>query len=109
LLHFVPETTHPGAAIARYLGTIAPGSYFVLSHGTNDGLDEEPVEAHNSYQRTTTPGIGRSRTEILELMTGTELVEPGIVWTPQWRPDSPEDVDEQPERSLVYAAVARKP
>jgi len=68
----------------------------VLSHGTNDGLDEEPVEAHNSYQRTTTPGIGRSRTEILELMTGTELVEPGIVWTPQWRPDSPEDVDEHP-------------
>jgi len=108
VLHFVPHSADPGTAIARYLSALASGSYYVISHGTNDGLDEEPVEADASYQRTTTPGVARNRAEILELMAGTELVEPGIVWTPQWRPDSPDDLDDHPERSLVYAAVARK-
>lgn len=109
VLHFVPHSADPGKAIARYLSMLAPGSFFVLSHGTNDGMDETPVEADQSYQRTTTPGVARTKGEILELMAGTELVDPGIVWTPQWRPDAPDDVDDHPERSLVYAAVARKP
>jgi SAM-dependent methyltransferase len=109
VLHFVPDTADPQTAIAKYLSALAPGSYFVLSHGSNDGLDEVPVEADASYQRTTTPGVARTHAEILDLMKGTDLVDPGIVWTPQWRPDSPDDVDDHPERSLVYAAVARKP
>jgi SAM-dependent methyltransferase len=108
VLHFVPDEADPRSAIARYLSVLTPGSYFVLSHGTNDGLDDTPVEADQTYQRTTTPGVARNRDEILDLMAGTELIEPGIVWTPLWRPDSPDDVDDHPERSLVYAAVARK-
>ncbi len=107
VLHFIPAD--PQTAIARYLSAIAPGSYYVLSHGTNDGFDEAPVEANQSYERTSTPGLARTKAEILELMAGTDLVDPGIVSTPQWRPDSPDDVDDHPERSLVYAAVARKP
>jgi hypothetical protein len=109
VLHFVPDSADPRSAIVRYLSAVAPGSYFVLSHGTNDGLGATPDDADDSYQRTTTPGVARTRAEILDLMAGTELVEPGIVWTPQWRPDSPDDVDDHPERSLVWAAVARKP
>jgi SAM-dependent methyltransferase len=110
VLHFIPDSAGPREAIATYLRKAAPGSYFVLSHGTNDGLDQDPVDDHQAgYERTSTPGVGRSRAEIQDLMAGTELVEPGIVWTPLWRPDSPDDVDEHPERSLVYAAVSRKP
>lgn len=109
VLHFVPDSAGPAAAIERYLGALAPGSFLVLSHGTDDAFDEQPVEATERYQRTTTPGVSRSRAEVLALMSGTELMEPGVVWTPQWRPDSPDEVDEHPERSMVYAAVGRKP
>jgi hypothetical protein len=109
VLHFVPDSAEPRSAIARYLDAATPGSYFVLSHGTNDGLGERPVEAHQTYERTTTPGLARTRAEILDLMSGTDLIEPGIVWTPQWRPDSPDEVDDHPGRSLMYAAVGRKP
>jgi hypothetical protein len=42
-------------------------------------------------------------------MTGTELVEPGVVWTPQWRPEPHTAVGDHPELSMVYAAVGRKP
>jgi hypothetical protein len=109
VLHFIPDSADPYSAIRRYLDAMAPGSYFVLSHGTKDGLEETPSVTNPSYNRTTTPGVSRTREEVLDLMAGTELVEPGIVWTPLWRPDSPDDVDDQPERSMVYAVVGRKP
>jgi hypothetical protein len=109
VLHFVPDASDPGTAVARYLKVMAPGSYFVLAHGTTEGREDLPAEAANAYKNTSNPGVGRSREEILGFMTGLELVEPGLVWTPQWRPDSPEDVGDDPERSLNLAAVARKP
>lgn len=108
VLHFVPESAHPRSAIERYLSNMVPGSYFVLSHGTNENVREDSDGAI-SYERTTTPGISRGRAEILELMAGTELVEPGLVWTPQWRPDSSDDVGPDADRSVVLAAVGRKP
>jgi len=38
------------------------------------------------------------------------LVEPGLVRTPLWRPDGPDDLFfDQPERSGIYAGVGRKP
>jgi S-adenosyl methyltransferase len=110
VLPFIPDEAGPRTAIARYLDVMASGSYFVLSHGTAEGMEDDAAQAsHREYQRTTTPGIGRSRQEIIGLMSGTELVEPGLVWTPQWRPDSPGEVGDHPEHSLVLAAVGRKP
>jgi S-adenosyl methyltransferase len=109
VLHFVPESADPRSAIVRYLNVMAPDSYFVLSHGTNEGQEQEPVQADDTYRRTTTPGIARSRAEIIDLLAGTELVEPGLVWTPQWRPDAADDlVGAHPEESWVLAGVGHK-
>jgi hypothetical protein len=36
-------------------------------------------------------------------------VEPGIVFTPEWRPETPEDVGTDPSKANIYAAVGRKP
>jgi len=109
VLHFVPDSADPQAAIKRYLGALAPGSFFVLSHGTDHGIETTTMARDRTYERTTTPGLSRSRKEILGLMAGTELVEPGLVWTSEWRPDTPEDTGANPERSLVLAGVGRKP
>jgi S-adenosyl methyltransferase len=105
VLHFVPDSAQPRAAIERYLERMAPGSFLVLSHGTGEGRTEDQDDTGDGYQRTATPGVGRTRAEILALMAGTDLVEPGLVWTPQWRPDVPEEVGEHPEQSLVLAGV----
>jgi hypothetical protein len=108
VLHFVPDEAGPRAAIARYLEIMAPGSYFVMSHGTTE-TDDDHAEADAAYQRTTNPGFGRSRQEILGLMAGTELVEPGLVWTHQWRPDPGDEVLDNPRSSVMLAGVGRKP
>jgi hypothetical protein len=43
----------------------------------------------------------------MRLIGDFELLEPGLVFTPQWRPDSVSGNSE--ERSNLYAGVARKP
>ena len=39
---------------------------------------------------------------------GFTLVEPGLVWIPEWRPDSPADVPENPEQFWALVGVARR-
>jgi hypothetical protein len=41
------------------------------------------------------------------LLEGFDPVEPGVVFMPLWRPDSPSDVDDHPERFSGYAVVGR--
>jgi hypothetical protein len=44
------------------------------------------------------------------LFEGFDLVEPGVVWTPLWRPESSDDpYHDNPELSAAYAGVGRKP
>jgi len=39
-----------------------------------------------------------------------QLIEPGLVYIPLWRPESEDDLFlDQPDRSYGYAGVARKP
>jgi S-adenosyl methyltransferase len=109
VLHFVPESADPRGSIARYLRPMAPGSYFVVSHGSVAEIEDVPPGAEEHYNATTTPFISRTRAQVMDFMAGTELVEPGLVWITQWRPDAPEDVGDHPERIGIMGAVGRKP
>ncbi|MPZ79160.1 MAG: hypothetical protein GEV28_01665 [Actinophytocola sp.] len=108
VLHFIPDSSAPHAAVTEYVSTMAPGSYLVLSHGVEPPSSDRAEEVEQLYQRSANPGVRRSPDDIARFFTGLDLVEPGLVWTPQWRPELPDDVGEHPEASLVYAGVARK-
>jgi hypothetical protein len=109
VLHFVPDSAGPHEAVARYVSAMAPGSFLVLSHGRENPAPATRDEVGRLYQQSSNPGVLRSPEQIARFFDGLELVEPGLVWTPQWRPESPEDVGDHPESSLVCAGVARKP
>ncbi len=109
VLHFVPDSAAPHTAVSRYVSALAPGSFLVLSHGVESPVIDGRDEVDRLYQSSSTPGVRRTPEEIARFFEGLEFVEPGLVWTPEWRPDSPEDVGEHPEASLVFAGVARKP
>jgi len=109
VLHFVPDSANPYEAVAKYVSALAPGSYVVLSHGVERPTLEGRAEVDQLYKTSANPGVRRTPAEIMRFLEGLELVEPGLVWTPQWRPESPDDVGDDPESSLVMAAVARKP
>jgi hypothetical protein len=107
VLHFLEDTTGPHAAVARYVDAMASGSCLVLSHIAAEDTDEQS-QARSLYQKNATPIVGRTPEQLTTFFTGMEILEPGIVWTPQWHPETYDDVTE-PERSKGYAAVGRKP
>ncbi|GDY30455.1 SAM-dependent methyltransferase [Gandjariella thermophila] len=108
VLPFVPDCDRPAAAIAAYREALAPGSYLVLSHATDDaGLDPEGrVKA--LYRRGSIQVVTRTRQQVTDLLDGFDMVDPGVVYLPLWHPDSAEDVAEHPERSGAYGVVGRR-
>jgi hypothetical protein len=108
LLHFVSDDDDPAGLIARFAAATAPGSYLVLSHASAERDPARAAKILELYQRTPTPMTMRSAAEVTELMRGFDLVEPGVVYLPQWRPDPDEPLQVDPKRFSGFAAVGRK-
>jgi hypothetical protein len=109
VLHFVEDDTEAQSIVAAYRNALAPGSYLVISQGTQDSTGEQGEQVIRLYDQTDSPFTARSRDRFERLFKGLDLIEPGVVYVPEWRPESPEDVDDHPERSCAYGAIGRKP
>ncbi len=111
VLHFVTDDEQ-AEKLARVLrDVVAPGSYMAISHGSYENLPREVVERlEGLYARSTTPVKLRSRAQIEGYFAGLELVEPGLVLVPLWRPEGPDDLFlDQPGQSWTFGGVGRKP
>lgn len=107
VLHFIPVTDRPEDILRTIRRSLAPGSYLVLSQASADGRSvDERAEAEQVYQRTDNQLTVRSRAELSALFTGFELVEPGVTWVPQWRPDSPDGAVEA-DQAVFIGGVGR--
>lgn len=53
------------------------------------------------------PVVPRDRARLMALLAGTDLVEPGLVWIPRWRPDQDHAEPVDPDTVEGYAAVGR--
>lgn len=104
VLHYLPDQDDPYRLVARLRQALHPGSYLAISHPTADGRPAQAQQVVAMTRQTATPATARTRAQVERFFHGLELVEPGLVWAPQWRPDSPDEV-EQPERSSNYAGV----
>ncbi|HEV2342647.1 MAG TPA: SAM-dependent methyltransferase [Actinocrinis sp.] len=87
VLPFVIDDDHPAQIVADYRDATVPGSYLVISHGTDEYMAPTLQAAWEVYERGGYSVTTRSRAQILALMDGYELVEPGLVDTIAWRPD----------------------
>ncbi|WNV86562.1 SAM-dependent methyltransferase [Umezawaea sp. Da 62-37] len=108
VLHFVPDSDDPARIVAAYGDVVAPGSVLVMSHATDGGGSGPTAEHRQLYTRTATPMNMRSPAQVTALFEGFDIVDPGVVFLPLWRPASPDDVDGNPERFTGLAAVGRK-
>ncbi len=105
VLHFVPDEARPYGIVGTLRDALAPGSFLALSHLTSEGVPEELVRAgRDAYKNATAPIVPRSRADILRFFDGFELIEPGLAWMSDWRPDDPNT-----PQSHGFAAVGRKP
>jgi hypothetical protein len=102
---FIADSDDPWGLAARYRDVLVPGSYFGLSAFTSDNAPEGMAKAVEVFKRSQDPVYPRTRAEIMRMFDGYELVEPGVVYTPEWRPERQEDVGGNAERSNLYAGV----
>lgn len=107
VVHFLPDSDDPAAAVGRLRDRLVPGSHLLVSHTTYDGQPPEVIEAQQLAARTATPLYPRSRAQIQAYFSGLTLLEPGLVFIPLWRPDPGESVVD-PERISAYAGIGRK-
>ncbi|WP_405589645.1 SAM-dependent methyltransferase [Streptomyces sp. NBC_01190] len=108
VLHFVTEEEDPAGMIAAYRDSLPAGSPLVLSHATGDFHVDHVDEVLEIYKKATASLTPRSHAEVLRLFDGFELVDPGLVQVPLWRPDGPEPEPEELRGISVYGGVGRK-
>jgi O-methyltransferase involved in polyketide biosynthesis len=106
VLHFISHDEDAPGIIAKFRERMAPGSYLAISVGTSDGADPEMLaEATQTYAGARMPFTLRSRAQILDLFDGFDLVEPGLVSLPEWRPAF--NTDRTPLKGPTVGAVAQ--
>ena len=106
VLHFISGDEDAPGIIARFRERLAAGSYLATSLGTSDGADPEMLaEATQTYAAARMPFTLRSRAQIMDLFDGFDLVEPGLVSLPEWRPDF--STDRSPLKGPTVGGVAK--
>ena len=113
VLHFVPDDAQAYGAVEHLTRAVAPGSYFVASHGATEGspVDAQATSMGRAYDQRTMTGSARprDRSEFERFFTGWDVVEPGVVWLSQWHPDPDGGaVPSDPMVSGGWAGVGRK-
>lgn len=110
ILHFINDDEDPRRLIRELMEPLPSGSYLVISHATGDSYKDQFDNAiRGGYAKATSRMCNRSRDEVAALFAGLELIEPGLVWLPQWRPDPDTGLKDNPGDSLCWCGVARKP
>ncbi len=107
ILHFVADDDDPAGLIARLLAPFPPGSHVAISHATPDTVPEV-TDVARAFDEATEQAHVRSRGQVSKLVAGLEIIEPGLVWPPQWRPAPGEPVPAKAAESYYCVVVARK-
>jgi hypothetical protein len=109
ILHYIADADDPWKIAATLRDVLARGSYLVICHGTDEGRPSVVQAVGKMFNRSVAAQSQvRSRAEILRMFGDFELVEPGLVHMPLWRPDSAADVPSDPGKYWCLAGVGRK-
>jgi SAM-dependent methyltransferase len=104
-LHHIVDSDDPAGIVARYLAALAPGSYLVISHATDDPSPEKMRANSEVAESSGAVLIPRGKDAILRMFNGRELVDPGLVLVSYWRPAGG-DPGPNADRAWAYGGVA---
>jgi S-adenosyl methyltransferase len=114
IMHMINDVDEPHAIVARLVDAVPSGSYLALSHvasdtnastGSRTGA-EAVAEGNRRYnQAAAEPVLMRTRDQVAAFFDGLEMLDPGLVTPPQWRPEP----DTPDIAAPLWCGVARKP
>jgi hypothetical protein len=97
----------------EYIDALPSGSYVALSHFFDPETSEHSALARKMEEVFIHSPMGsgafRTRAQIESMLTGLELVEPGLVLCAEWWPDGPRVKPLVPVQQCIAGAVGRKP
>jgi hypothetical protein len=119
ILGHIDDDAEAQSIVRGLMAGVPSGSYLVLSDGTNVIRPVQVVEATEDYNDTGAPPYRlRSPGQLADLfLEGLEILEPGLVSAPRWRPNvlaalAPGNTlnpVRQPREVDQFVAVGRKP
>jgi len=107
VMHLIVDADDPYGVVGKLTAALAPGSHLALSQVASDIQAEQMAEAarrYNSLARETQRH--RTHAEVARFFDGLDLIEPGVVVVPQWRPAT---AAEATAKSAMWGGVARLP
>src|ERR1700722_322825 len=107
VLQFIPDDDDPHGIVRRLMAALPAGSYLVISHPAADLHATAMAGATRRLnQRMAQRAKPRSKAEVTAFFDQLDLVQPGVIRCPEWRPDRPRDAA---GKSTMWGGVARKP
>lgn len=83
VLHCIPDEDDPAAIAARYLAALAPGSYLVLSHSTDEFAPDRTHQASAEAKERGEPhGSRAARTPSCACSTAGNSLTPALCSSP---------------------------
>jgi len=107
VMHLISDDDDPDRIVATLLGAVPSGSYLAMSHPASDIDSEAMANAQQRQNQMQAEQVTfRRREQVAQFFNGLEMVEPGLVRGPEWRPGS--DL-EAGVRAALWGGVGRKP
>ena len=105
-MHLILDRDDPYDLVSQLVNAVAPGSYVVISHAASDVDNGAMISMTNRLNELMAqPSVPRTHREVASFVAGLDLLEPGLVRIPEWRPAS---VSDSAARAQMWGAVGRK-
>ncbi|MEV7802626.1 SAM-dependent methyltransferase [Microbispora sp. NPDC088329] len=107
VVHHLADAEDPQGLVNAYKARLAPGSCMQLTHFCSCAPEMRELEAVLLQMLGT--GRARDMPEIVRFFDGLDLVEPGVVHVPEWRPEEPVSYPLDLGGICVAGGIGRKP
>jgi hypothetical protein len=107
ILQHLSADDDPYGVVAGLMAAVPAGSYLALSHPAKDiEAEKMAAMAERLNQMMAEKVTFRAQAEVAGFFDGLDLLEPGMVNVPHWRPESAEEASSP---AALWGGVARKP
>jgi hypothetical protein len=90
ILHFFADAGELDAILAALTGAQVAGSYLAITHLAKDVEGEALTETFTRLNEQMSESVTlRTHDEVTRFLHGLDIVPPGVVQPPEWRPDAP--------------------
>lgn len=108
VLHFLSDRDEELAIVRELMDALPSGSYLAVTHATMDFLPEpQRLAAEQLLASGVADTWPSTEAQFTALFDGLDLVEPGVVALPEWRPDGAVAAYQLSEINM-WAGLARK-